>query len=174
VRLRATLLAVCAVLLAGCSLQPDVAQRVGSGSGGGIGQAAPALQGTTLDGARFDGSAVKGHVAVVDFWASWCGPCRAQQPQIDTLAGRYQARGVTFVGVDIRDDRAEGRAYVSRFGVPYPSLDDPSSALAGQWDVPAPPSTVVLAADGTVQQRVLGGVDAATVGALLDRLLSKP
>jgi thiol-disulfide isomerase/thioredoxin len=161
---------LCAVALSACSLEQDVAQKVGSG-GGGVGQAAPALSGTTLDGERFDGSALHGHVALVDFWASWCGPCRAQQPQIDSLHATYAPRGVVFVGVDMRDDAAQGRAYRSRFSVAYPSLDDPASSLASAWDVPAPPSTLVVDAAGRVQMRVLGGVDAATVGAVLDRLL---
>jgi thiol-disulfide isomerase/thioredoxin len=165
---------LCAVALSACSLEQDVAQKVGPGSGAGVGQAAPALQGTTLDGARFDGSALHGHVAVVDFWAAWCGPCRAQQPDLDRLDATYSARGVVFVGVDMRDDAAEGRAYVSRFSVAYPSLDDPSSSLASNWDVPAPPSTLVVDASGTVRKRVLGGVDAASVGSLLDQLLSAP
>lgn len=162
---------LCAAALAGCGLQQDIAQRVGPGSGGGVGQAAPSLQGGMLDGSRLDASALRGHVAVVDFWASWCGPCRAQQPELDALARTYAARGVLFVGVDMRDDPAEGRAYVARFGVPYGSISDPSSDLAGSWQVPAPPSTVVVDRGGVVRARVLGGVDRASLGTLLDHLL---
>ncbi len=155
--------------MGGCSLEQDIAQRAGTGSG--VGQAAPALQGSMLDGSRFDPASLHGHVTVVDFWASWCGPCRAQQPQLDALARDFAPRGVVFVGVDLRDDPAQGRAYLARFGVPYASLSDPSAELAGAWDVPAPPTTVVVDAAGVVRSRVLGGVDRQTTGALLDRLL---
>jgi thiol-disulfide isomerase/thioredoxin len=166
------LLAVLCVSTAACGLQEDISQRVGQGSG--IGQSAPALQGTMLDGTRFDASRLQGHVAVVDFWASWCGPCRAQQPELDALAAQYAARGVVFVGVDMRDDPAQGQAYVARFGVPYGSLSDPSAALAGTWDVPAPPSTLVLDRSGVVRDHVLGGVRRGDLAALLDHLLAVP
>jgi thiol-disulfide isomerase/thioredoxin len=169
---RALVLALgCALALAGCSLEQDVAQKVGPGSSAGVGALAPALQGEMLDGSQVSSALLRGRVAVVDFWASWCGPCRAQQPQLDALARAYAGRGVVFVGVDMRDDPAEGRAYVTRFAVPYGSVSDPSSALAGVWDVPAPPSTVVVDRHGVVRKRVLGGVDQASLGALLDSLL---
>ena len=168
--LGALALMACVFAMSGCGLQQDVAQRITTGAG--IGQPAPALQGTLLDGTRLDAARLHGHVAVVDFWASWCGPCRAQQPQLDALARDYAPRGVVFVGVDMRDDPAEGRAYLSRFDVPYGSVSDPSADLAGHWDVPAPPSTVVLDASGVVRARVLGGISRTTAGAELDSLLT--
>lgn len=168
-RARAAALTLAALLLAGCGLQQDVANRIDQGSG--VGVRAPVLQGSMLDGSGFAASSLRGRVAVVDFWASWCGPCRAQQPALDQLARDYAGRGVVFVGVDMRDDPAEGRAYLARFSVPYASLSDSSGSLANQWNVPAPPTTVVVDPSGVVRARVLGGIDRTGAGALLDKLL---
>ena len=93
-------------LLCGCGLQSETA-----GCGTGAGQEAPPLRGETLQGGRFDLAAQHGHPAVVNFWASWCGPCRVEQPHLNALAQRFRGRAV-FVGVDIRDDRAAAGGYL--------------------------------------------------------------
>jgi thiol-disulfide isomerase/thioredoxin len=157
---------VLALTVSACGLQPDISERNLDPS---LTQLPP-LSGPTIDGGSYT-LAQHGHPAVVDFWASWCGPCRKQQPELDALARCYAPRGVTFIGVDIRDDRANGMAYVREFGVPYPSLDDPGSAIAGQFDVSAPPTTLVADGRGRVVLERLGGITRADVGPTLARLL---
>lgn len=160
------------VVVAGCGLQQDLSRR-GDLETSRL-ATAPPLVGTTLAGSRVDLAALRGHPVVLDFWASWCGPCRKQQPELNQLSRRYASRGVIFVGVDLRDDAASGRAYISDFQVPYSSLDDPSGDLSGRFDVPAPPVTLVIDQTGRIVLRRLGGIAAADVAPLLDRLLAPP
>ena len=163
-------LGAAAVLAAtACGLEQDIAQRAGSAAG--IGRPAPALSGTLLDGTSLGAATTAGHVTVVDFWGSWCVPCRAQQRDLDALARRYQAKGVVFVGVAMRDGRAAAIAYLARYGVPYGSLFDDDGSLAARWDVATPPTTLVVDAHGVLRARVLGGIATQDVPALLDRLL---
>jgi thiol-disulfide isomerase/thioredoxin len=133
----------------------------------------PPLAGPTVDGTSYS-LTQEGHPAVVDFWASWCGPCRKQQLELDALASCYAPDGVIFIGVDIRDDRANAAAYAREFGVTYPSIFDPSSDLAGQFDVAAPPTTLVADGRGHAVLRRLGGITRADLGPELARLLSRP
>ncbi len=156
-----------ALLVSGCSLQPDVSARVQPETR--TSQPAPALIGTSLTGSPVDLSALRGRPVVIDFWASWCGPCRAEQAELNGLVSRYAARGVHFLGVDIRDDSANARAYVQQYRVAYPSLFDPSSDAAAAFGVAAPPTTLVVDGSGTIRLRELGTV--ADVPALLDSLL---
>ncbi len=159
------LIAVTAVV-SGCGLQPDIAQRNLDSS---LTQLPP-LSGPTIDGGSYR-LVQSGHPAVIDFWASWCGPCRHQQPELNALAKCFAPAGVIFIGVDIRDDRANAVAYAHQFAVPYPSIDDPSSDLAGTFDVAAPPTTLVADGTGRVLLRRLGGITRADVGPTLARLL---
>jgi thiol-disulfide isomerase/thioredoxin len=152
-------------VLCGCGLQTETA-----GCGTGAGQIAPALRGETLQGGRFDLAAQHGHPVVVAFWASWCGPCRVEQPHLNALAQRYRGRAV-FVGVDIRDDRAAADGYLRDQAVSYPSLFDPESQQAAGYNVSAPPTTVVIDASGRVVQCVLGNPGDTQLTAILDRLL---
>jgi thiol-disulfide isomerase/thioredoxin len=146
--------ALTALLVSGCSLQPDVSSKVQPESR--TSQPAPALSGTSLTGTPIALSAFRGHPVVIDFWASWCGPCRAQQDELNSLVSRFTARGVEFVGVDIRDDSANALAYVHEFGVQYPSVFDPASDDAASFNVDAPPTTLVVDGSGTIRLRELG------------------
>jgi thiol-disulfide isomerase/thioredoxin len=158
---------VSALLVSGCSLQPDVSTRVQADAR--TAQPAPPLSGSSLSGAHVDLTSLRGHPVVVDFWASWCGPCRQEQTELNALVTRYSGRGVRFLGVDIRDDTANAMAYVQEFKVTYPSLFDPASDDAAAFNVDAPPTTLVVDAGGTIRLRELGELN--DVPAILDSLL---
>jgi thiol-disulfide isomerase/thioredoxin len=158
---------ITALLVSGCSLQPDVSTRVQAQSR--ISQPAPALSGTTLTGTHLDLTSLRGHPVVIDFWASWCGPCRAEQSELNGIVSRYTARGVRFLGVDIRDDTANASAFVREFGIQYPSLFDPANDDAANYSVDAPPTTVVIDAAGNIRLRELGTI--VDVPGTLDTLL---
>ena len=157
------------LLLCGCSLEQDVTSNPQSGPR--VGTPAPELRATTLDGAPFDLAAQRGHVVIVDFFASWCGPCRAQQPELNVLTSRYSPRGVVLVGVDFREGEAETRAYVRDNAVAYSCIRDPDGSVAAAFAVAAPPTTVIIDAAGKVAASYLGGVRAADLGPIIDRLL---
>jgi thiol-disulfide isomerase/thioredoxin len=113
--------------------------------------AAPDVAGELLDGGRYDVAAERGKVVVVNFWGSWCGPCRAEA---DDLEETYQAtrdRGVTFLGINVWDDRDKARAF-EEGRVTYPSLYDHGARLALEFDLPpnATPSTIVLDREGRI------------------------
>jgi thiol-disulfide isomerase/thioredoxin len=130
----------------------------------------PTLEGPALMGGRVDAALYRGKVAVVNFWASWCGPCRREQPGLQRLWEEYRDRGVQFVGVNFKDDPAAARAYVEEFGVTYPSVTDPSAVLAHRFGVPYIPTTI-LAEDGEMDYRLLGAQAETTLRRYIEELL---
>jgi peroxiredoxin len=170
----AVLAAAVALAVAGCEGGPigqDTAQSNGqsfvSGSGSnfykvGSRAMAPDISGKTLAGQRLRLSSYRGSVVVINFWASWCAPCRAEAPDLAVLATRFRSRGVRFLGIDIQDDPTSADAFLHTFQITYPSLNDPGDeiALAFRGTVPpaAIPTTLVIDRSGHIAARVVGSV----------------
>ena len=131
---------------------------------------APALAGTTVEGATFDPSMLTGKVVVVNVWGSWCAPCRKEAPDLQAAATQTSGTAV-FVGINTRDlDQAPALAFQRAFGVTYTSLYDPTGALLlGFTDLPpnAIPSTLVIDAKGRVAARIVGSTTTATIVGLV-------
>lgn len=131
--------------------------------------AAPELAGETLTGGMLDRDDLDGRVVVVNFWATWCGPCRREQPVLSAVEAEQGPDGARFVGVNTRDDPAAARAYLEEFDVAYPSLEDPSGILNYRFGVLGWPTTIVIDADGQLRFRVTGEIDAPTLLDLIAR-----
>ena len=139
----------------------------------------PAFSGQTLDDRRIDLASLRGRPLVLNFWASWCGPCRAEQAGLELAAKDLAGQDVRVVGINIRDDQGAARSYLKEFGVGYPSLFDRPAVLSarlGDLGPQAPPYTLVVDADGRVAARVFGalpGGEPARQAALLTDLVER-
>ena len=142
------------------------------------GPAAPRVTGTLLSGGRFALAQYHGHVVVLNFWGSWCTPCRAEAPFLSQLARHFTPRGVRFLGVDIRDSPATAEAFQRDFHIGYPSLNDPGDeiALAFRDTVPPAgiPTTLVIGRDGRIAARVIGEVSYPGLHGLISKALAQP
>ncbi|HEX2904572.1 MAG TPA: TlpA disulfide reductase family protein, partial [Jatrophihabitans sp.] len=78
------------------------------------------VSGTLIGGGQLALSGYLGKVVVINFWASWCGPCVAESPQLEGVYERQKARGVQFVGIDVKDEKQAAQAFINDAGVTYP------------------------------------------------------
>jgi thiol-disulfide isomerase/thioredoxin len=116
-----------------------------------------------------------GQPVVVNFWGSWCGPCRTEQPELNEVAERFDG-AVSFLGVNVNDSSANALAYVREFAPPYPSIHDPAGTFAATFEGVGPntmPSTILIDADGRVAARIFGSTTATELSVLTTRLLEE-
>jgi thiol-disulfide isomerase/thioredoxin len=139
---------------------------------------APPVTGTTLGGAKLSLSRFRGHVLVLNFWGSWCTPCRAEAPSLAALARAFSPSGVAFLGVDIRDTPASAEAFLRNFKITYPSLNDPGGQIALDFHSTVPPAgiptTLVLSRSGRIAARVIGEVSYSGLRGLISKTLAQP
>ncbi len=187
---RAAVAALCAALIvigvSGCG-SSDSGQGTDSGFVAGDGslvvlpvserELAPELVGTTLDGDQFRLADHLGEVVVMNVWASWCAPCRAEAPALVAAAKDLGPKGVQFVGLDTRDSDTSARGFVSTFQIPYPNLIDRDGRLQLLFSDTLPPqaipSTLVIDKEGRVAARALGRVSEASLRGIVEPLLAE-
>lgn len=183
-RVAASAVALCG-LLAGCAgtnaagSGPDGGDNRFISGDGNITEYRPAgrkslqnVTGERLDGTAFKLSDLKGKVVVVNFWASWCAPCRGEAPSLEQVHTENKGKGVEFIGVNFKDSKANAQAFERKFKVTYPSLFDADGQVTLAFrEVPpsAIPSTLVLDRQGRVAARIIG----ATTYSKLNPLVAK-
>jgi thiol-disulfide isomerase/thioredoxin len=139
--------------------------------------AAPPLAGPTIKGRRASLAALKGKVVVVNVWASWCAPCRAETPGLEQVYRQYRGRGVAFLGINVRDSKPNAISFARSYNVTYPSLFDSDGSLVSQIRQLPPaaiPTTAVLDRQGRVAARFIAATTPTELEPVLDRLLEEP
>ena len=135
---------------------------------------ARAVSGTLLTGGTYDVAADRGKVVVVNFWGSWCSPCRAEAADLEKTYLATKAKGVTFIGVNSRDDRDQAIAF-ERGRVTYPSIYDPDGRVALKFDVTqvSTPSTLVLDRQGRIATALRRSTTVAELTALVEKVAAE-
>jgi thiol-disulfide isomerase/thioredoxin len=138
---------------------------------------APDFSGTTLTGTPLSFSSYRGQVVVLNFWGSWCVPCRAEASTLAAVAALYRSSGVTFLGVDVRDTTASALAFTRSFGISYPSVTDPSSTITLDFTSVVPiagtPTTLVIDRTGHIAGAVFGSKTYPELTAILAKVTGK-
>ncbi len=130
--------------------------------------AAPAISGMSLSGKNF--TFTPGKVSVVNVWASWCSPCRAEEPTLSALSRTFP--DVQFIGILTRDNPVNAEAFTRKRGTPYPTLIDDSILIGFSKSLPANaiPTTVVIDRQGKVAARISGAVTVASLTQLIEEV----
>ena len=125
-----------------------------------VGATAPAFELERLDGSgRLALASFHGRVRVLNFWATWCVPCKTESPTLQRLWEQYRGRGVVFVGVDYNDVAGDARRFVRKHGLTYPMVRDRAGSVASRYDLTGVPETFVVDRRGNVVEHFVGPID---------------
>ena len=124
---------------------------VWSASAGELSGVAPDFDLAARDGGRVALSDLEGQVVMVNFWATWCGPCREEMPHLEALYQRYGALGFTLLGVNVEEDSSGADEFLAETPVSFPILFDPNNNVSELYNVVAMPSTVLIDKSGNMR-----------------------
>ena len=124
---------------------------VAGSAAGGDDQPAPDFTLEDAQGQAVTLSELRGQVVMINFWASWCGPCRQEMPLLEQIHQRYEPLGFKLIGVNVEENPADGQAFLKERPVSFPVLYDPENGLSKLFDVVAMPSTVLIDRQGNIR-----------------------
>jgi cytochrome c biogenesis protein CcmG/thiol:disulfide interchange protein DsbE len=115
----------------------------------------------------------RGHPVVLNFWASWCGPCKSEASVLESAWSRYRSKGFVFLGVDYHDLASDARRFVAAHGLTFPMLEDGSGDVTGSYGISQVPETYVLNRQGQVVAHLAGPITQGAFGAEFRTALAK-
>ena len=137
-----------------------------------VGKPAPQFSMPLLGGGEFGTEDHRGSPMIINFWASWCPPCRQESPGFERVWQKYQDQGIQIVGVDIQDTEEDALGYVREFGLSFPNGRDTDGKITVEYGVIGLPVTFFINADGVVEGRWVGALPEDRLESWTQALLS--
>lgn len=134
---------------------------------------APDFTITTFEGDTLKLSDLRGRIVVLNFWASWCAPCRAEAPALQSVWEQYQDDGVVLLGVAYADNGPKSLEYIAEFDITYPNAPDLGTRISETYNIQGVPETFIIDRDGNVAQFIYAGITEAQLSSILDDMLSQ-
>ncbi|MFQ6059045.1 MAG: TlpA family protein disulfide reductase [Anaerolineae bacterium] len=132
---------------------------------------APPFTLSLFDGGQLSLQELRGQVVVINFWASWCGPCEDEAPLLERVWRDYKDRGVVFVGIDYVDTEPAARAYLKRFNITYPNGPDLGSKISHAYRIRGVPETFFVDKEGQLADFHIGPISEERLIGVIERLL---
>lgn len=167
--LRAVPVIIVAAILAllGWGLVKNAMGQVSSGK-------APDFTLTGFDGREVTLSQLEGQVVIINFWASWCPPCREEAAYLEQTWRKYKDKGVVFIGVDYADTEKEARAYINEFDITYINGPDVGTRISQAYNIKGVPETFYVDKSGKLQGLNIGPLASPALDNKIDELLAEP
>ena len=132
---------------------------------------APAFGFTTFDGETYKLDDFRGKVVVLNFWASWCTPCAAEAPDLQSAWELYQDKDVVFIGIAYADNGPNSLEFLDRFGITYLNAPDLGTFISDEYHIEGVPETFIIDKDGNVTEFIYAGVTVDGLSKIIDPLL---
>jgi cytochrome c biogenesis protein CcmG/thiol:disulfide interchange protein DsbE len=159
-------LLIALLALMGWGLQAQAGGPVESGS-------APDFSLTTFEGETITLSELRGQVVIINFWASWCPPCREEAAYLEATWRKYKDQGVVFLGVDYVDAEPNALAYIEEFDITYPNGPDIAQKISKAYSIKGVPETFYVDKTGQLRGVHIGPLYAPTLDDKIDELLAE-